>query len=412
MAYIISAKGVLFDTLEGPLAPHMASFATSVKEAGYRVGSMQGQVRLVGFFDRWLDKNKVPLRDVSAKHAERFLRDRARRRRPRRGDRAALTQFIAFLRDQKVLAAPKIATRLLSPAEHCAQSYGQYLREERALSTACIVNYVPFVREFLQGRFGKGQVALSQLTAGDVVRFVQSQARRLHPKRAKLLTSALRSFLQYTRYRGESTLDLAAAVPCVANWSRPSIPRAIPPDQVRRLLADVDRHTAVGRRDYAILLLLARLGLRSSAVVFLELDDIDWKVGSLRVTAKGVRRLELPLPADVGKAIADYLRNGRPHSASRRVFIRAKAPIRGFLSSSAVGSIVKHSLDRAGVDAPTQGTHQFRHGLAGEMLRHGASLSEIGELLGHRHQDTTKIYTKVDIKALRSLALPWPAGVR
>jgi integrase/recombinase XerD len=122
MAYIISAKGVLFDTLEGPLAPHMASFATSIKEAGYRVGSMQGQVRLVGFFDRWLDKNKVPLRDVSAEHAERFLRDRARRRRPRRGDRAALTQFIAFLRDQKVLAAPKIATRLLSPAEHCAQS--------------------------------------------------------------------------------------------------------------------------------------------------------------------------------------------------------------------------------------------------------------------------------------------------
>jgi len=120
----------------------------------------------------------------------------------------------------------------------------------------------------------------------------------------------------------------------------------------------------------------------------------------------------LPLPADVGKAIAAYLRHGRPRSASRRVFLRAKAPIRGFIDRGAVSSIVKHSLARAGIVAATKSTHQFRHGLAGEMLRHGASLSEIGELLGHRSQDTTKLYTKIDINALRTLALPWPAGVR
>lgn len=191
-----------------------------------------------------------------------------------------------------------------------------------------------------------------------------------------------------------------------------SIPRGIAPDQVRHLLARINRRTAVGRRDYAIVLLLARLGLRSSEVVFLELDDIDWKDGSLSVHGKGGRRLQLPLPADVGEAIVAYVRDGRPPSSSRRVFLRAKAPLRGFLGPSAGGSIVRHVLRRAGIDAPTTGAHQFRHGLATEMLRHGASLSEIGELLGHRSPETTKIYTKVDLDALRTLALPWPGGVR
>jgi len=178
------------------------------------------------------------------------------------------------------------------------------------------------------------------------------------------------------------------------------------------LLASISRRTAVGRRDYAIVLLLARLGLRSSEVAFLELDDIDWDDGHVSVQGKGGRRTALPLPADVGEAIAAYLRHGRPRSTSRRVFLRAKAPIRGFLGPSAIGSLVRHALARAGVQAPTHGTHQFRHALATQMLRHGASLAEIGEVLRHRSPETTKIYTKVDLATLRTLALPWPGGVR
>jgi site-specific recombinase XerD len=286
------------------------------------------------------------------------------------------------------------------------------LREARALAKATIVSYVPFIRAFFEDRFGHGQVGLSRLCAGDVVRFVQRQAPRLHLKRAKLMTTALRSFLRYARYRGEVTLDLAAAVPVVANWSMTSIPRAISADHVRQLLASIDKRTAMGRRDYAVLVLLARLGLRASEVAFLELDDIDWNTGRLSVRSKGAQRLELPLPTEVGKAIAAYLRRERAYSTSRRVFLRAKAPIRGFRGPCGIGSIVRHSLKRAGIHAPTTGAHQFRHGLATEMLRQGASLSEIGELLGHRHPQTTKIYTKVDIKALRTLALPWPGGVR
>jgi site-specific recombinase XerD len=317
-----------------------------------------------------------------------------------------------FLRGQGVIPPEKVASRRLTPAEQEALAFERYLRDERVLARATVVNYVPFIRSFLTHRFGQGPVRLSRLCAGDIVRFVQCQASHLHLKRAKLLTTAMRSFLHYVRYRGDIVRDLAAAVPCVANWSMTSIPRAIPPDSIRQLLASISRRTAVGRRDYAIVLLLARLGLRSSEVAFLELDDIDWNAGHVSVQGKGGRRTALPLPADVGEAIAAYLRHGRPGSTSRRVFLRAKAPIRGFLGPSAIGSLVRHALARAGVQAPTQGTHQFRHALATQMLRHGASLAEIGEVLRHRSPETTKIYTKVDLDTLRTLALPWPGGVR
>jgi site-specific recombinase XerD len=178
------------------------------------------------------------------------------------------------------------------------------------------------------------------------------------------------------------------------------------------LLTSIDRKTAMGRRDYAIVLLLARLGLRSGEVAALELNDIDWSAGQLSVRGKAGRRSEMPLPVDVGKAVAAYLRHARPPCTSRRVFVRAKAPVRGFLGPSGVGSIVRHRLQRAGIIAPTYGAHQFRHGLASDMLRRGASLAEIGAVLGHQHPDTTRIYTKIDLKALHTLAQPWPGGVR
>ena len=412
MKFIINDQMVLLRAPEGPLAAYIAPFSKWAIEQGYACCSLRQRVRIAAGFSQWLAEKSVRLRSVSSRHSAEYLRYRARRQRIREGDATALGQLLDFLRDQGATPAEKIRRRRLSPAERCTQAFERYLREERALAKATIVNYVRFVRAFLKDRFADGPATLSRLRAGDVVRFVQRRAPRLHLKTAKLLTTALRSFLQYGRYCGDIRLDLAAAVPLVANWSMSSIPRAIAPDQVRHLLARINRRTAVGRRDYAVLLLLARLGLRSSEVVFLELDDIDWKDGTLSVRGKGGRRLQLPLPADVGEAIVAYVRHGRPPSNSRRVFLRARAPLQGFLGPSAVGSIVRQALLRAGIDAPTTGAHQFRHGLATEMLRHGASLDEIGELLGHRSPETTKIYTKVDIDALHTLALPWPGGVR
>ena len=412
MKCIINGEVALSRPLEGPLSAQIAAFATWASEQGYALRSRYRQVLLAACFSRWLGQRAVPLCRVSSEHPARYLRSRARRVQLERGDAAALRQLMEFLRRQHVIPAEKPASRRLTPVQQYLHAFERYLHDERALAAATIVVYVPFIRGFLTDRFGRGPVALSRLRAGDVVRFVERQVPRLHLQRAKLLTTALRSYLHYVRYREGITYDLAAAVPSVANWSMTSIPRAIPPDSVRQLLASFNRRTAMGRRDYAIVLLLARLGLRSSEVAFLELDDIDWQAGRLRVRGKGGQRSALPLPVDVGEAIAAYLRHGRPRSPSRRVFLRAKAPIGGFFDQHAIGSLVRHALARAGITAPTWGAHQFRHALAAEMLRHGASLTEIGHVLRHRSPEATKIYTKVDLDALRTLAMPWPGGVR
>ncbi len=412
MKHIIDDQVVLSRPPEGPLATQIAAFARHARAEGYTRQSRYRRVLLAAGFSQWLGQQAVRLRRVSSEHPKRYLRSRARRVQVHNGDAAGLRQFLGFLRQHGVIPAESVSPRRLTPIEREARAFEDYLHNERALTRATCVNYVPFIRDFLTDRFGHGPVALSRLCAGDVVRFVQRQAPKLHLKRAKLLTSAMRSFLRYARYRGEVTLDLAAAVPIVANWSMPSIPRAIGEDQIRQLLASIDRRTAIGRRDYAIVLLLARLGLRAGEVAFLGLEDIDWAAGHVSIRGKRGQRTALPLPGDVGRAIAAYLRHGRPPSTSRRVFLRGKAPIGGFASQGGIGSLIRHALQRAGIQAPTTGAHQFRHALATQMLRHGASLTEIGEVLRHRSPQTTTIYDKVDLKALRTLALPWPGGAR
>jgi integrase/recombinase XerD len=412
MKYIVDDKVVLSRPLEGPLSANVAGFAKWARDEGYAPPSRWRKVFLAAGFSRWLGQQAVRVRRISSEHVARYLRSHVGPMQIRRGDAATLRQFIDLLRRQGVVPPEKVLPCRLTPVERAADAFAHYLRNERALAEAAVVNYVPFVRRFLAERFGDRPVRLSGLCADDVARFVQRQAPRLHLKRAKLLTTALRSFFRYARYRGGITCDLAAAVPTVANWSMASIPRAIPAEAVHRLLASINRRTATGRRDYAILLVLARLGLRAGEVVRLELEDIDWNAGSLSLEGKGDQRCALPLPAEVGAAIAAYLRYGRPPSSSRRVFLRAKAPIRGLLGAQAISSLVRHNLIRAGIQAPTHGAHQFRHALATEMLGHGASLTEIGEVLRHRSPQTTMIYAKVDLESLRTLALPWPGGVR
>jgi len=411
MKCIVDDDVVLSQPLEGPLSADIPGFARWVREEGYAFPSRRRRVMLAACFSRWLGQQGVSVHRVSSVHPARYLRSRAHHVKIQRNDASTLRQFLDFLRRQGAVPAEKAPPPRLTPVEQAVQAFERYLRDERLLAEVTILYYVPFAREFLVDRFGNGPVTLSHLCAGDVVGFVQRQARRLHLKRAKLLTTTLRSFLHYARYRGEVTCDLGAAVPTVANWSMPSIPRAIPADAVRQLLASVNRSTAIGCRDYAILLLLARLGLRAGEVVRLELEDIDWDAGSLSVQGKGQRSV-LPLPADVGSAIAKYLRRGRPQSNSRRVFLRTNAPIRGLRGPGSIASLVQQNLARAGIRGPTNGAHQFRHALATEMLRHGASLAEIGEVLRHHDPETTKLYTKVDLDSLRALTLRWPGGVR
>jgi integrase/recombinase XerD len=391
---------------EGPVASYIVPFAEWLGDRGYGLVSMRNQVLMAAGFSKWLGQKGIELSDISGDHPGRYLLDRAQR--PKLGDDAALRHLLAFLRSQNAIAEEIEVDHSPSPVEQHVQAYERYLQDVRALSRQTIINYRPVVRDFINFRFTDGVVSLAQLRAVDVTDFVQKRVSRLNMRRAKIMTTALRSFLSYARYRGDIISDLAAAVPVVANWSLSSIPRAIGRAEVARLLASIDRDTPVGCRDYAMILALARLGLRSSEVVSLELNDVDWVAGQIHVRGKAGQRNDLPLPADVGEAIADYLRKSRPRNSSRRVFLRDKAPIRGFVGPCGLGSVIRRSLKRAGINPPTKGTHQFRHGLASEMLRGGASLAEIGEVLGHRHVQTTAIYAKVDINALRTLALPWP----
>lgn len=217
MKCVINDQVVLSRPPEGPFAAHIVSFAKSVSVQGYSLGSLKYQVRIVACFSRWLKQKGVGVRSICSDHPLQYLRYRARHVRPRSGDSAALRYIIDFLRREGVIPAEKISAHRLTPAERCAQAYERYLREARALARATIVNYLPFIHDFLKDRFGDGQVALSRLVAGDVVKFVQRQVPRLHLKRAKLMTTALRSFLRYARYCGDITLDLSAAVPVVAN---------------------------------------------------------------------------------------------------------------------------------------------------------------------------------------------------
>ena len=396
---------------KGPLAGWLDAFADWVVARGYAPYTADRMILLAACFSQWLEQEEIGVADIDPDHPARYLRHRTKRLRPRRDDRASLRHFTDFLRKEGALSFEDAPTDPMTDAERCVQAYERYLQQTRGLARATRAYYVPFVRSFLRHRFDSGAVTLSSVDADDVGRFVQHMAPGLRPKRAKLMATALRSFLRYACHLGEAGPELAAAVPVVANWSMPQIPRGISPDQVSKLLVSIDRGSATGRRDYAILLLLARLGLRANEIRLLELDDIDWTSGRLRLRTKGGRRKVFPLSEEVGEAITDYLRHGRPTCPSRRVFLRAKAPIEGFRSNG-ISCIVRRAIKRASVDASTCGAHQFRHGLATEMLNGGASLAEIGDVLGHSHPDTTRIYAKVDLEALRPLALPWPGSVQ
>jgi site-specific recombinase XerD len=225
-----------------------------------------------------------------------------------------------------------------------------------------------------------------------------------------LIASALRSFFRFLRQQALINTDLAQCVPTPARRRLSTLPKFINADDVERLLHSIDQKTPEGRRNYAIMQLLARLGLRAAEVAALTLNDLDWDAGEIIVRGKGGRCDRLPLPYEVGQALANYLRDGRPSCSTRRVFVRQRAPQRGFVNGEAVGTIVHRALDRAGLNPALKGAHLLRHSLATRLLRNGASLAEIGELLRHRDLNTTQIYAKVDESALRKLALPWPGG--
>jgi site-specific recombinase XerD len=396
---------------EGPLGAYVDAFAQQLIDEGYAKASSRYALQLVADLGRWLGRRKIAASQLAKEHLDRYLEYRSRHRRYRSGDAAIVRRLLSLLLDKGVITQCRPIEK--TPGERLEEQFRVYLERERRLAPATVFHYLVFARRFLTQYFADGELRLDRLRATDVVGFVQREAARLHhPKRSKLMTTALRSFLQYVHYCGLIGVDLRISVPTVASWSIASLPRALSSDEVQRLLSHCDRHTALGRRNWAILLLLARLGMRAGEVVGLALEDLDWQAAELRIRAHGGNSDRLPIPQDVGAALADYLRHARPACSSRRVFVRMRAPHRGFASSVAICCIVRRALERAGLNPAHKGAHLLRHSVATHMLRQGASLAEIGELLRHRSPQTTMIYAKVDLDALRPLALPWPGGAQ
>jgi site-specific recombinase XerD len=392
----------------GPLSPHINSYLAQIKEQGYAVGSIYEQVCALKKFGRWLNRNGREVRDLNEGVTADFLRH-LKSGYPKNAAAATLRRLLAMLRQIKV--TPSAEAPRLSPSEQLTCAYERFLLEERNLMPQTIVHRRLIARRFLSEKFSGGRLNLSKLRAPGITAFVQRHARDHGPFGARHLTTGMRVFLRYLHYKGLTDTDLSLAVPAVARWSLSTLPKHLTAAQVRQVLRHCGRSTPLGRRNYAILLLLARLGLRAGEVVSLNLEDLDWENGLITVNGKG-KRAQLPLPADVARAIARYLHRDRPRCACRSLFIRNFAPVDGFCRSNSISKIVQCALARAGVVSARKGAHLLRHSLATEMLRKGASLDEIGEVLRHQSSDTTTIYAKVDINALRALALPWPGGVR
>ncbi len=392
-----------------PLGPYLDLYASQLEAHGYSNTTGYLHIGIAGGFSEWLKRNNIAVSSISEEVAVKYLSYRARNHRSTRSDAAVLRRMLKILYEEGV-----IDKRILEQTQVnlLTVEFASYLRDERALSETTIKRYTDIISSFLNQRYLHGPVDLSILCAKDVISFVTKEARRIGTKSSGIAGNALRSFLGYAEYQGRTSSTLATSVPAVANWSEIGIPRALPAEQVERVLNRCNRDTATGSRDYAILQLLARLGLRACEVAGLKLEDIDWTISALVVRGKGGKKKQLPLPAEVGQAIAEYLQNWRVQTLERSVFLRHRAPISGFSRPGAIGSIVGRALARAEIDCTRKGSHQFRHGLATEMLSRGSSLADIGEILGHASPRKTQIYAKVDIDSLRLLAISWPGGAK
>jgi site-specific recombinase XerD len=389
----------------GPLEPYAEGFAAELARLGYASGSAYGQMLLMAHVSRWLFGEGLDAGGLTPEAAERFLADRRAVGYVLYRSPKALVPLLGFLR--RVGAAPEAPPPApAGPADVLLDRYRRYLVAERGLAAETAADYAAKVRAFASGRVDCG---LAGLTAAEVTAFVVQTCPSMRKGTAKLTVTALRSLLGWLHLAGEIPGPLAWAVPAVASRRLAALPAPLNPAQVQAMLDGCDTGTAVGRRDLAMLTVLARLGLRAGEVAALSLDDIDWRAGDITVTGKGRRSERLPLPADVGEVIASYLRDGRPSpfEGARNVFLRSRAPHRR-LTSTGVSQAVLGAGQRAGIEGVF--AHRLRHSAATGMLRAGASLPEVGQVLRHRRLLSTAIYAKTDVPSLRALARPWPSG--
>ena len=394
----------------GQLDSHVESFIVHLRAAGYAESTVSKKRSVMASFVRWVARKRLEFPDLNESHGAAFAKRSPRKSKAHvRFESAVLRLFFGYLRLATGTSSPAAAIES-SPAGELHRRYVDHLRNQRGLAENSIRVYSPYIHDFLtelEARFGT--LFPSRLDAPTVQEFLMNRIQDRSSEYTRLLVTSLRSFLRFLHLCGETEIDLSVGVPAVRTWRQATVPAFLSTDEVERILSTVDRTTPRGCRDYAVLLLLARLGLRAGEIVALELGDIPWRMGEITIRGKSRVQDRLPLVSDVGEALAIYLSNGRGHSSSRRVFLRFFAPCVGFAGPAAIGHIVRRTFAQAEFHRTGRGAaHLFGHSLATQMI-HGASIAEISEVLRHRCNNTTEIYAKVAFEALRGVARPWPS---
>lgn len=409
--------GRVLDRLRGGvLGSRLDDLAAYLDGRGHSSQMIEKYVRAVGHFAHWLGSKDIAPSALSEETLRAFTEEHRTRcscSAPRGESlshtRAAVAHWLGLLRRGGEIPPKEVAPK--EPAVLVLDAFDAHLQGTCGASPGTRRCYLKHVRFFLRARYGDGPVDLTRIVPKDLVTYISDYAARVKRRTAKKAASALRTFLRSLQLQGLCGAGLVAAVPSIRSWKLSDIPRVLSEEQVQRLLTSFDRTSGQGRRDYAMALLMARLGLRAGEVAGMSLDDIDWRGGTLQIEGGKRRRSHvLPLPADVGRALVAYLKQGRPQSQSgeRRLFLRHRPPVGEPISSAAVGAVIRRAHERGQVKAAGRGTHALRHTLATRLLRAGATLKEIADILGHRSIDTTAVYAKVDLARLARVGLPWP----
>lgn len=394
---------------EGPFCEHIDLLIEELQQGRYSLVTSHRYLSLAGDFGFWLTASGSGLAYLGEGLVTQYLAERWRHRPRRVGDVPALAMLLSVLRAADVIAPRQLPTR--DPREDLLEAYALYMDRKRGLAPGSIAGHVCFLRPFLRELRIATNADLARLSAPKVAAYIERHVGDHGPTTARIMCTRVRVFLRYLHAEGFIPADLTGAIPKIRRPSEARLPSFMSLDDVQRVLDGCDRNTATGRRDYAILILLARLGLRACEVARLTLDDFDWGAGQFTVRGKGRKTAIMPLPPDVGAAIVSYLQHGRPRSDSRRLFLIARAPYTPFARPQCIQTVARSAIRRAGITGLAHcGSHAFRHSLATGLLRSGATLTEIGQLLRHAQHDTTRIYAKVDLDSLRPLGQPWLGG--
>lgn len=393
----------------GPLAPYAEGVRAELSRLGYALGTAENHIRVVAHLSQWMSDEGVVPSELSQERLEQFFAVlRGRWKRPPTIQTLAPT--LVWLRDLQVV--PQLSTTVpVTPLDLLLERYHQWLVGDKGLAASTIRRYEGTARRFLQERctIANRTTGVEDLGGADVTAFLLRECPRLALRSAKGLVTDLRSLMQFLFVEGLTPMPLASAVPPVAGWRETGLPATLAASDVTALLESCDRSQPSGLRDFAILTLLARLGLRAAEVAHLELSSVDWRSGEIVISGKGHRIDRLPLPVDVGQALVAYLTHGRARVGCRALFLTSHPPQRA-MHAHTISGVVRYACVRAHV--PPVGAHRLRHALASELLRRGAALPEISQVLRHRNLSSTAIYAKVDRVALRLVARPWPGAGR